>query len=643
MDKIITFDICAIVLLVVLAFSIAYRKMYRGVVGRSFVWIVAVTLASALFDVAAVALEYYQVNSSWGIGLRYVCNSGYLILHLLTSASYCVYVVALTDTWHMLKQSKLVFYSLFWFCFVVVGLLISNPYTQFMFYYDENYMYVRGSAFWILYVIAFVYVSFSVIYLIKYRRLFNKARLYGLLAIFPLNLVAVLVQFFDGRLLIELFFNAIALLFITFTVQRVEENIDPVTGIRNYQAFATDMKRNFLTAKNFKLIIIKIANYDSLLTLLGYDAMNELMCKVADAMSDVSSDTKGVNDLYNLGMGSFCFATSRASINAPDELAAKINGNMIINKMDINVASYICVADCPQEVASFKTLMNITNNLDEYLPSPNSVYNVKDVIKKDIFELSSEMDAIIERAFINRSFEVYYQPIYSVEKKGFVSAEALLRLKDEQYGFISPAIFIPAAEKSGAIHRIGDYVLDEVCRFIGSEDFAKTGLDYIEVNLSVAQCMQSDLSERVFAALNKYNVTADKLNIEITETAMSYSQQIILDNLDKLNNAGISISLDDYGTGYSNIMRVASLPLKIVKLDKGFADEVHNPRMMIVLENTIAMLKKMNLEIVVEGIETENVAKQFADYKCEYIQGYYYSRPIPKKELMEFLQKFKQN
>lgn len=641
MEKMVAFDICAIVLLVVLTCSIIYRKMYRGVVGRCFVWLVGITLLSAFFDVAAVLMERYHVSSLWGIGMRYVCNSGYLILHLLSSACYCVYVVALTDTWHMLKQSKLVFYSLFWFCFVVVGLLISNPYTQFMFYYDEQSAYVRGSAFWILYVIAFVYVSFSVIYLVKYRRLFTKERLYGLLIIFPLNVCALLVQMLDGRYIIELFFNAVALLCITITVQRVEENIDPITGIRNYQAFATDMKRNFLTGKKFKLITIKLANYDSLLTLLGYDMMNEIARRITAGMSAVSSVTKGINDLYNLGFGGFAFATSRTSINAAEQLAERINGNMAINQMEINIAAYVCVADCPADVVSFKKLMNITNNLDEYLPAPNSIYNVKDVIKKDIFELTSQIDAIIERAFINNSFEVYYQPIYSVDKKAFVSAEALLRLKDEKYGFVPPSVFIPAAEKSGAIHRIGDFVLDEVCSFLGSKEYGETGLEYIEVNLSVAQCMQGDLSGRIISYLKKYNVKPESLNIEITETAVSYSQQIISDNLSRLTQAGVTISLDDYGTGYSNIMRVASLPLKIVKLDKTFADEVNNPKMMIVLENTIAMLKKMNLEIVVEGIETENVAKQFADYQCEYIQGYYYSRPIPKNELIEFLKKFR--
>ena len=206
---------------------------------------------------------------------------------------------------------------------------------------------------------------------------------------------------------------------------------------------------------------------------------------------------------------------------------------------------------------------------------------------------------------------VYYQPIYSVREQRFNSAEALLRLKDEKYGFISPEIFIPAAEKSGAIHKIGAFVLEEVCRFIASEEYKMLNIDYIEINLSVAQCMENNLASQVLETLDKYNVLPSQINLEVTETAASDSQKTMIENLSALNDAGISFSLDDFGTGYSNMRRIASLPLDIVKLDKSFADLEGNPRLQIVLHNTIKMIKDMDMQIVVEGVETENVVKQF--------------------------------
>jgi EAL domain-containing protein (putative c-di-GMP-specific phosphodiesterase class I) len=213
-----------------------------------------------------------------------------------------------------------------------------------------------------------------------------------------------------------------------------------------------------------------------------------------------------------------------------------------------------------------------------------------------------------------------------------------LRLKDDEYGFISPELFIPVAEKSGAIHRIGTYVLEEVCRFIASDEYRALQMDYIEINLSVTQCMRPNLAQEVLEIMNRYGVKPDQINLEITETAASYSQNTMMENIETLTDAGISFSLDDYGTGYSNMRRIASMPFSIVKLDKSFINADRNPRIEIILENTIHMIKDMNMKIVVEGIETAELVQQFSDLKCEYIQGYYFSKPIPKEEFVSFIQ-----
>ena len=185
---------------------------------------------------------------------------------------------------------------------------------------------------------------------------------------------------------------------------------------------------------------------------------------------------------------------------------------------------------------------------------------------------------------------------------------------------------------------IGHYVLEEVCRFISSEEFQRLDLDYIEVNLSVVQCMQSNLASEILELLGQYKVQPSQINLEITETAASYAQKTMMKNLDSLTKAGIQFSLDDFGTGYSNMRRIASMPFHLIKLDKTFTNLEQNPKMRIVLENTIRMIKDMNMKIVAEGIETECLVRQFAELHCEYIQGYYYSRPIPRPEFVAFIE-----
>lgn len=218
----------------------------------------------------------------------------------------------------------------------------------------------------------------------------------------------------------------------------------------------------------------------------------------------------------------------------------------------------MCITNCPEDISDPKSLLQFGIDLHERIPYTGEVLRASELVGKRSFELSGVLDQIIDKAIANGNFMVYYQPIYSTAEKRFVSAEALLRLRDEKYGFISPDSFIVAAERSGAIHKIGDFVMEEVCRFISSEKYRSLGLEYIEVNLSVAQCMAPDLAEKTLRIMEKYGVSPGAVNLEITETAMSYAQNTMTDNINTLYEAGVRFSLDDYGTGYSNISRVAS-------------------------------------------------------------------------------------
>lgn len=288
-----------------------------------------------------------------------------------------------------------------------------------------------------------------------------------------------------------------------------------------------------------------------------------------------------------------------------------------IDKFDLNLIPYVCLAKCPEDIDNFQSLISFGTDFHEKLPYNGEVIHADGSTVKSMVSLLTGMDSIIERALANHGFHVYYQPIYSIEKKRFVSAEALLRLIDEKEGFISPEIFIPAAEKSGAIHKIGDYVLTEVFQFIASSEYKKLGLEYIEINLSVSQCMHHGLADSILESMSRYGVSSNQVNLEITESAASYDQSVMSENLERLSAAGLTFSLDDYGTGYSNMYRIAALPLKIVKLDKTFVNN-QNSKMWTILQNTVRMIKDLNMEIVVEGIETEEMVKKFSDLKCDF-------------------------
>lgn len=450
----------------------------------------------------------------------------------------------------------------------------------------------------------------------------------------------MVIQYFFPQLVVEMFANACGLLFISMMIQRPEETIDIDTGLGNLSAYVTDMKRAFANEKPVEIILMNVANYNTLKEMLGYDNMNALLHKIADEMAAFDRKHGMEAELYYLGSGKFRFVIDYRHFDKTEMAAQMLNTLMKdgfeYNQMELNLVTCVCIARCPQDIEDVDSLLAFGSDLNTKAYTGDVLYAC-DIYRKEYYDIMRDMDWIIERALAEHKFSVYYQPIYSINEQCFHSAEALLRLKDDKYGFISPEIFIPAAEKSGAIHKIGAFVLEEVCRFIASEEYKALQLDYIEINLSVTQCMQNDLAKQVLETLDKYKISPDQINLEITETAVAYSQKTMMENLEVLSNAGISFSLDDFGTGYSNIQRIASLPLHLVKLDKSFVNMGESPRLQIVLQNIIRMIKAMNMKIVVEGIETEELVKQFSELQCEYIQGYYFSKPIPREEFVRFM------
>ena len=153
------------------------------------------------------------------------------------------------------------------------------------------------------------------------------------------------------------------------------------------------------------------------------------------------------------------------------------------------------------------------------------------------------------------------------------------------------------------------------------------------------QCMKMDLTDKVLYYLKKYNLKPEQINLEITETAANTAQDIVEENIRALSEQGITFSLDDYGTGYSNLSRIICLPFHIVKIDKSMTDKVFDSKINTILKYNIRLLKEIGMEIVVEGVETEAVLKQFEEMGCDFIQGYYFSRPLPQQEFVEFIKK----
>lgn len=639
--RIIYFDICAIVLSLTVLLFFVYKKYTKGRTNRLILVLSVLFLTASILDTFDSIFGTYVAQAPWNASLQYVSNSLFYILRNLIIPAYILFVISYYGIWHKLSKKNPLAWSLAIPAVVIVGAVIVNAFTGFMFYIDENGVYHRNSGLVIVYAVGAYYIGMQAYLLLRYRGTIRRGEFVMLASFIPLNLLAVVVQRIYPPLRVEMLATTLTLFMIATAVQRPEEVVDAVVGTLSMHAFFTDMYKAYSVGRPMNAVFIKIRNSKALRNNLGIETYNRVLRMVGEKFVQMGKVINLYTDVYYNGRGAFVIITEGDRYEQTMDLArlviAYLNENFKLNNLEIRLSNKVCLARLPQDISTHQSLLRFNNTFHNIVPDLDRVVILSEISESRDFKIKNEINEIIKKGIEGNRFRMYYQPIYSVAEDRFISAEALIRLEDDEYGFVSPSIFIPAAEASGAIHDIGDFVLEDVCRFIHRAEFVRSGLEYIEINLSVTQCIEPRLVEKIRGLISKYRVKTSQINLEITETAVDYDPVITDNNIFTLWNMGFRFSLDDYGMGYSNIKRVVSLPLDIIKFDKSFVDEMDDPKMWIAIVNTVDMLKKMNKKILVEGVEDKRTLDRFIGLGCDYIQGFYFSKPLNQSDFIDFV------
>ncbi len=621
------------ILAAVLILALTLRGIYKERSSVLFFILTCVILVSAGVDVIEALTD--------NIPFRYILLYLYYFTHTALLPIYGLYCISLMGVWHRMKNNPGKIMLLFAPITVEFLMIFLNPVTHAVFYIDENNVYYRGSGIYVLYAIAVYYLCLLAFIILKNRKLLDKTSFIILISFVPINILMVIIQLFVPVLRIEVFGNIIATVILAVSVHRPEEYVDGVVGVQSSIAFEMDTIRCADAGRPITILLFKFTNSGVLHNNMGWDMFSFLLRRIGERMDQINDLTDARANIYYLDKGTFAAVTAdvrySAMYNFGHMMCDYVSEPIKLGKMEVMLDPRICLINAPHDIGNTEALSNFVNTFENKIPENKGLVVLSDIAENKDFRMRNDMEVIINRGITNHLFQMYYQPIYSLKEDRFVSAEALIRLIDAEYGFVSPALFIPVAEQNGAIHQIGDYVLEEVCRFIASPDFAKLGVDYIEINLSAVQCLESNLANKIDDILAKYGVSPSRINLEITETSADYDPTVTDRNINKLVEMGYTFSLDDYGTGYSNIKRVVSLPLDIVKLDKTLVDEMDNEMMWTVIHNTVGMLKRMKKKVLVEGVEQKHALEAFRGLGCDYIQGYYFSKPLPEKEFVRFI------
>ena len=244
-----------------------------------------------------------------------------------------------------------------------------------------------------------------------------------------------------------------------------------------------------------------------------------------------------------------------------------------------------------------------------------------------------------QKALENEEFLVYYQPKYDPRSEKLVGAEALIRWKSPVHGMVSPGRFIPQFEKNGFITKIDHYMLDHVAADQRKWLDAQKACVPVSVNVSRAHFIEEDLAEQIRDIVDKYSVPHDYIEIELTESAFFDDKNALISTIKKLKGYGFKVSMDDFGSGYSSLNSLKEMPLDVLKLDaEFFRNDDGEGRGQIVVSEAISLAKKLNMHTVAEGVEEKEQVDFLAREGCDMIQGYYFSKPLPKEEFEEKMQ-----
>ena len=375
---------------------------------------------------------------------------------------------------------------------------------------------------------------------------------------------------------------------------------------------------------------------------LGLVSGDELVQSFGQFLHDFISDNVIVShfnsDIYCIGIYDPCGARSVESIYQTIYERLK-KPFRLSNGQEISLTVSVGVSEYPETSVNTLELINCAEIvMFKAQESGKDKIQYFDGAILEEFLQNVTIENKLKDAIFEQNFMMYYQPQFRTTDKSLRGVEALIRWKDEKGKMISPAVFIPIAEKNGTIVPIGTWVVEESLRA-----FSKWQEEYhypmiISLNISAIQYKQADFIDKMLGIMKKYKVEPNQVELEITESILIDDFQEIMDKLVILKDIGVKISLDDFGTGYSSLSYLKGLPIDTLKIDKSFIDTVisdENTR--IITESIIYMVKKLGYETIAEGVEEQEQYDYLYRIGCDNIQGFYLGKPMPAEEIENLL------
>ena len=625
-------EVCSLIILVAITIAYFTRKKYPVATARLFgVGLITLCLNVSLDILFCVLLDHSDV-----VSLGWVEFIGELFFSTQFVLSYSLFAFVLYSLGKSIRYSPI--YLLTIIPSAVGALLFfTNSLHHWCFSFVPNtdtglYDFLPGSAFISLYIINwFMNYAVTIVYTITFRKALPRDLLKVLLSVMVLVLSVAVIQTIQPQYLLSGTAFTLSAMFAVVTVCDPDIKVDRVSRAFNDYAFIDYVNTQRFEKQRKHYIIFDIESFGMFSEKFTVTAANDLIVQIRKFIESVNKK------VYLFRVMSARFVVLLRNKEEQEQMVMAIKERF---KEPFNVKGH--VIDITLDMLYFVNEGVFTNSdmYNNFMTRTLALVNFKEEncleLDKAFLERISRdrrIKEVLENCLKTQSgLYMVYQPIYDVNKKVFNHFEALIRLSNEELGYIGPGEFIPIAENFGLANDIDFFVLNETCAFLQRNP----GISGLEINISCAEFFNNP-SERFMKVINKYGINPSRLVLEITETiAVKYPEKT-KDFMKDLGQYGIQFAMDDFGSGYSNIARFITLPFSVAKLDKSLLEESKN--VALFFDAAISLFKNLNIPIVIEGVEQEKQLALAKEKKIDYIQGYYFSKPLKESDLLEFLAK----
>ena len=628
------FLIAAVVILLLVLRNFLDQKRAEDLNSRIFLFFAVM----GILDVIAELVSNYYITSGDGdFGLAAVVTTTifYLFQALLPYALLC-YIMTLHDN-KLISVKKMLLAGIA--TILLVSIVLTNPFTEKLFYFDVSAGYVEGPWYRLMYYSALFHLAVILILVISWRKEFGPRKTKVILDILILCGCGVVIQLLHYPLLMTGFGMSLGILALFLTINNPNANRDSLTGVYNHLYLTRRSDELIAAGKSFHIITIYLYQLKHINKVAGVEGGDHILQLTAKKLEELCGSrvfritgkrflvlTMSLQECeYYITQIKKMFETDMQLDADSSKPATPVILSGIVHGQKLGASGLML------EYAEYLESLSMQNGMIEVIQDDQQTM--------DGFLYNKKVEQYLHTAIAQDLFEVYYQPLYDLKEKRYRTMEALSRLRHPSLGMISPEVFIGIAEKHGQIAKLGYLQFRKVCKFIKEHPQIMEKIESIKYNLSPLELLKSGYSKKLLRTIEEFDIPFSYFQFEITETVATEYSEALYQTIADFKKSGIQICLDDFGSGYANLNTVLKLPFSTIKLDRSLLNGIcYDDQVALLYKNIVAVMQNLGHKVVAEGVETQEEIDLLKQWGVDLVQGYYYTKPLDSEQIIHKLE-----